>query len=503
MKKKLTYTFSVIALVAVMVTFYSCNDEFFDQQAGDRLDPKKHYASQVDLELSMYGALIPLQTAIPNLIIVDGLRSDLMDVTPNADVYLKALNEQNITADNAYIDPSDYYKVIINVNEVLANIDKIQDVERTFDDFTKHQITGYLVGLRVWSYFMLVRLYGEAAIIPDNVTALPEKQTFLSKEVMIDTLINQLTPFIHTQLNKVEWRMPRYLNTKAILGELYLEKNDYVNAVKYLKAAVESYGNADVLFKVELAFQKEAWRNIFINSENNMTEVISAIPFTSMEDQDNPLAELMMYSGKYAVKPSTVLINSYQSQIQLRDSVRGDFYRGVGVTYDTLAGGTSIITKYTLEGGDLLGSDIIIQRAADIHLLLAEALNRSGDTTNALTILNSGFNALSTKPAAYFSWNKNLGIRGRAYLLPKTVPAQIPSVEAKIEMIEDFIIAERALEMAYEGKRWFDLVRIAKRRGNPAYLADKIAAKFSDPAVAASVKAKLMNETNWYLPMKK
>jgi hypothetical protein len=33
------------------------------------------------------------------------------------------------------------------------------------------------------------------------------------------------------------------MNTKAVLGELYLEKNDYANAAKYLKLACESYGN--------------------------------------------------------------------------------------------------------------------------------------------------------------------------------------------------------------------------------------------------------------------
>jgi hypothetical protein len=50
--------------------------------------------------------------------------------------------------------------------------------------------------------------------------------------------------------------------------------------------------------------------------------------------------------------------------------------------------------------------------------------------------------------------------------------------------IEDLIIDERTLELAFEGKRWFDLVRIAERRNDPAYLTNKVAAKFSDPAKA-------------------
>ncbi len=47
------------------------------------------------------------------------------------------------------------------------------------------------------------------------------------------------------------------------------------------------------------------------------------------------------------------------------------------------------------------------------------------------------------------------------------------------KMVEDLIMVERSMELAFEGKRWFDLVRVAKRRG-PAYLADKISSKFFD-----------------------
>jgi hypothetical protein len=72
-----------------------------------------------------------------------------------------------------------------------------------------------------------------------------------------------------------------------------------------------------------------------------------------------------------------------------------------------------------------------------------------------------------------------------------------------MEYIEDLIMQERSLELAFEGKRWFDLVRIANRRGDPAYLADKVAAKFEDPSTAEQVRNKLMDPNNWYLPVPK
>jgi len=117
-------------------------------------------------------------------------------------------------------------------------------------------------------------------------------------------------------------------------------------------------------------------------------------------------------------------------------------------------------------------------------------------------LLNSGFNAEKEKPEDYNRWSNNLGIRGRVYLAPKLVPEDITDPNSITLAIEDMIIEERAMELAFEGRRWFDLVRIAKRRGDPAYLADKVAAKFTDPGKAEMIRTKLLKEENWYLPLK-
>ncbi len=190
-------------------------------------------------------------------------------------------------------------------------------------------------------------------------------------------------------------------------------------------------------------------------------------------------------------------------------------YRGKGITFDAdtiswINDSTFItepyITKYAVDPNDPFSSDIIISRAGDIHLMLAEAYNRLEDETSqeyALMLLNQGVNAENPKPAPFSRWTGNLGIRGRAYLQSRMVPERdsIP-IEDRTIMIENDIMAERALELAFEGKRWFDLVRIAERRNDPQYLADIVAAKFKGTPKYDEIHAKLMNPANWYLPMK-
>src|SRR3546814_13489217 len=79
--------------------------------------------------------------------------------------------------------------------------------------------------------------------------------------------------------------------------------------------------------------------------------------------------------------------------------------------------------------------------------------------------------------------HRHAGIRGRADVTNR----EISSADSLMQ-IEDYLIEEAALEMAFEGNRWADLLRIAMRRNDPAFLADKVYDKLSkegNPAAEA------------------
>jgi len=499
-------------LSVLMFAFTACSDDWFNREAGDRITPDQHYKTSIDAQISSMGAIISLQDVMPRLIMLDGLRSDAMDITPNAGIYLREINQQASSPTNPYTNASDLYKVIVNINEVLVNVHTIAENDRDFDPYIEFYFTGALIGMRSWAYLTIARLFNEVAYIENNMISLPEEQLILSKADIIDTLINQITPYIHDNsvgTEKVELKLPFYVNTKALLGELYLEKNDYTNAATYLKLACESYSDGSAMLKVDQSYKDAAWTAIHMNAESAELENLSVVPFNSFEDQFNPLANWLGHDFDYVVQPTQVLIDSFMAQIPPAGDI-GDQYRGLGVTFgvDTISKTSeteftteSYITKYAIDQNDPFSSDIILSRAADIHLMLAEAYNRMGDEVSqgyALMLLNAGVNKESPKPPEFTRWRSNIGIRGRVYLTPREVPEEITG-EARTLMIEDFIIAERAMELAYEGKRWSDLVRVAERRNDPAYLADKVAAKFEGTSDYSTIRAKLMNPDNWYL----
>ena len=72
------------------------------------------------------------------------------------------------------------------------------------------------------------------------------------------------------------------------------------------------------------------------------------------------------------------------------------------------------------------------------------------------------------------------------------------TVNYQIPLVENLIINEMALEGAFEGYRFYDLMRVALRRGDASYLADPVSRR--DGIVNESIRSLLLDTKNWYLP---
>lgn len=68
-----------------------------------------------------------------------------------------------------------------------------------------------------------------------------------------------------------------------------------------------------------------------------------------------------------------------------------------------------------------------------------------------------------------------------------------------IEAVEDLIVDEMGLELAFEGTRFADLARVAGHRGDNAYLAKRVAKR--NGKTDNALQQHLMTKKNWYLPL--
>lgn len=355
-----------------------------------------------------------------------------------------------------------------------------------------------------------------------------------------------------------------FINKASFLGDLHLWKGNYTQAATYYKSVMEtSTGSGDAndlydMYRVKYAEvasnndlavgyiryremdsralvdnANQGWRSMFSRGQDRLwnTEWIWVLPFSDDFAPENPFIDLFSpVGGDYMLKPSQRAMELWDSQTQLN----GFPYdaRGKRFTYKFF-GEQPVIMKYIYNYVNLetmLPVDLFeregqwfLYRAAKLHLRFAEAANRDRRHKLALALLNRGIQNAFTVPGQidvtdiertndvapydfdarqgdypFFRgpWYRNGGIRGRAFVEPVEV------VGDSLISIENHLIQEAALELAYEGNRWEDLVRIAKRRNDPSFLADKVYMKLLQDgnSNAGEVRSKLMNPSNWYLP---
>lgn len=181
------------------------------------------------------------------------------------------------------------------------------------------------------------------------------------------------------------------------------------------------------------------------------------------------------------------------------------------------------VTKMSSESAPLY-------RVQYVYLMYAEALNCLGYPSAAVCVLKYGLRDQMIEkyvPAQerelagrllkfddeIFTSGNTLGIHARgcgnvecdtlyrAPLPENALASYADTAKFQQPYVEQMIIDEMGLESLYEGKRFYDLMRVALRRNDPAYLADAVARR--NGKIDEALRARLMEKKNWYLPIKK
>jgi hypothetical protein len=359
-----------------------------------------------------------------------------------------------------------------------------------------------------------------------------------------------------------------FINKKIMLGELYLWKGNYQKAAEWYREVME-YGTTAFGFGEDfysyyklgwagghnhyvtytragdastLAYS-DGWRIIFespYGSTSLNREWIWVLPFDNKFKPENSLIKLFSpVGGQYLLRPSQEIIDLWDGETQRTAQGGAIPYDARKLLSTMMIGGQPVAMKYiynyigwntgTALNPLLKNGKWFLYRQTHMHLRFAEAANRIGKHRIAWALLSGGFAAAYPAPTSdvtdyhntlsqpypfnfdarnsggsgvpYYraDWYRHIGIRARANVVDLQVTSD------SLNTIEAGIIKEGALENAFEGTRWPDLLRVTLRTNDPSFVADKVYNKLIKSGIssgaASAARAKLMAK-DYYLPFK-
>jgi starch-binding outer membrane protein, SusD/RagB family len=398
------------------------------------------------------------------------LRADLVVFSGSATADYQKIAASDISPTNSKINWASYYKTINLANTLMYYDDEVFAKDKTFTQKMKDGVEAECLFLRSLSYFYLVRVWKEVPLviqpsISDTANLYPEKST--EKEV-----INQIVKDLLVAKNLAytteyktdgspEWSFNGRANKYAImalLADVYLWDEQYQNCINYC----DSLTNTG-LFALE---DNTTWFNLYFPG-NSPVEAIFELQFDdNLEGQENPIYyDLVKLPKGGEMRLNTKNVTTLLTKDDLRMmEANTPLWKWQGTDANTAVA----------RSGNQRSANFIYYRYADVILMKAEAAIELGDFSTA--------NALIREIAER---------AGTSYV-------DILDKEELREALRD----EKGREFIVEGKRWFDLLRGAKRDNfaNKQLIIDMILSG-ADIKQQAILRTKVYDTMSYYLPI--
>jgi hypothetical protein len=476
------------------------------------------------------------------------------------DANLEKVLKENIDAKKSYTKWEGFYNIINRCNTVIKYAPGVAAADLSYTQSELNANIAEMVGLRSLCYFYLIRAFRDVPFTREAYTDDTQKMDLPATkfEDVLDSLIYDLESVKGQAVKRYPTSKPLYQTGRisqdaiyAMLCEMYLWKKDYQNCIKYADLVIESkkliakelrstakYKNSSsgntsqslerfngfplISGNISSNYYGNAYEKLF-GYDDYVDEYNQEIIFQLVFD-DNPLASGMMsnqavstfygnntnsiglvapadfileeiaseaFSSRTVFAPSNKLVDArlYENCNQANSSINKFTTRSIEI--DATRTEKVIPGYYSRYSDRDVGSNWIIYRLTDIMLLKAEALTQQlqeGSTQEVIDyntpILDQAF------------WLVN-AVNKRSVCETTLVDTLVRSDYGTKSQMEKLVYQERQRELMFEGKRWFDLVRISQREGNTQTLTAAALLKASMGGSVIANKLTKMDAIYW------
>lgn len=445
----------VIYSVAILTLLLSssCSEDYLDKQPLDTINTENYPQTADELISVVNGAYQPLQW--PKLYNLRMWTSDIMagNSIVGAGGGTDGIETQDMS--NFIVQPDNAgvldlwrgpWPGILMANIVLQTAPTLE-----IDEDIKNRSLGEAHFLRAHYYFILARYFGDVPLITTPLSS--DDNLFPAR-----TPVNDIYELIIADLTSAAELLPPKSSygqqdlgraskgaAYGLLAKVHLTLGNYQEAVN-MATQVEGLG---------YALNDNYYDNFNIQNENSVESIFEVqyasdggYSFWDNENQASWASPFMGPRGSNFVgggygwnQPTQEFINQYQENDTRKDVTV--LYEGGpdfdGMAYDAEFSFTGYNVRKFLVPISVIPSydnspmNFPVLRYADVLLMKAEALNELGQTNEAEGYLNM--------------------VRNRAGL--EDIQSGLSQAQFREAVLE-----ERRLELAFEGQRWFDLIRV-------------------------------------------
>lgn len=514
----------VIAVLCSAGTLVSCND-FLDTVPLNEIVLENFWENEEEVNsvaMSCYSRMAQ-GDFLTRLILWGELRSDNVvagNITGeihyvNNDQLLDML-DGNILPNHYIADWSSFYSVINRCNTVLHYAPNVLERDPDFKSSEWNYIEAEMLTLRALCYFYLVRSFRDVPFVTEPT--IDDSKDFKLAATDGDSILNYLVKDLQKAEmyalkefpggNSSVYSYSKARVTKrtvwALLADICLWLERYDECITYcekviaakIEEAEKNSMNYDGNYPL-IANQKSSSSNTLHQAYNQIFgtgysfESVFEMPFGyNYEDKRDALRS---YYGA-----ADVAVGAMTAATFFAESVEdgNDFYQASDIraveSFNVKGTGTFSINKYVCSRISDDGTSVrrgssypnwIFYRLTDVMLMEAEALvERNDSVSNKAVDLEKAFDLVA-------SVYRRANLKGEE-LSKKNYATQ--------DAMRELVLLERQRELMFEGKRWFDLVRKARREGDNGGMLDLATRKYTSPGF---VKSKWIKPNMLYLPI--